>query len=97
MAIPPKQCGLSHGEGPWHERTAETGAKSATGGGLELASKKKVVLIVPLFFYLDIKLQTEFKQRSCGHFAVSQPPGISAFPTTPPAPGIPPGGSTGCS
>jgi len=33
-------------------------------------------------FYLDIKLQTEFKQKSCGHFAVSQPPGISAFPTT---------------
>ena len=41
MAIPPKQCGLNHGEGPWrHERTAETGAKSAIGGGLELAPKK---------------------------------------------------------
>ena len=44
MAIPPKQCGLNHGEGPWHERTAETGAKSATRETLELASKKKVVL-----------------------------------------------------
>ena len=43
MALPPKQFGLNHGEGPWHERTAETGAKSATRETLELASKTKLL------------------------------------------------------
>ena len=43
-----------------------------------------------LIFYLDIILQTGFKQRSCGHVAVTQPPGNSRLSDDPSSSGYTP-------